>query len=418
MSLRGFAANTFWFGLLQAFNHLPGLIVLPVVTRAFGPSIFGVLSTLLACGIYSTLIVDFGFNLTATAQTARLGRDGDSLGILLGRVLGAKSVLSLLGAMVFAGAVWFTGTGANYVLPAGAVFAQVIATSFTPIWLFQGIERVRGVAIATGLCRVSAAVLIIRHVQSSEDLLFFTIVNASAAVTLLLASMILLNRLRIRAVVPSLRESLATAKSGFGVFGATVAINLYTASIVVIVGAILGTASAGVYALADRVRQAVMGVMGPISLALYPFVCRIHTAGETARESRQRRLLFYTLLFLALILSVALFVFASLTTSLLGGEQFHGAIPVLKLFALLPVVITISNILGVQTMLPKGMHKEFIVVSVLSAFVGVSAVTILCEEEKLAGAAAGVVFTEAFAATMLAMLLHRRRLLRGVLCAD
>ena len=127
-------------------------------------------------------------------------------------------------------------------------------------------------------------------------------------------------------------------------FASTISINLYTTANVLIVGYILGPAAAGPFALADRLRQAIGGVLGPITNAIYPFICRISGRDPSSEETRTKRLFFVIIVVSSGLISIGLLIFAPFVVHLVGGEAFRQATPVLRLMAPLPFVISLSSI--------------------------------------------------------------------------
>jgi PST family polysaccharide transporter len=54
-----------------------------------------------------------------------------------------------------------------------------------------------------------------------------------------------------------------------------------------------------------------------------------------------------------------IFLFASQIGYILLGKEFSDSVDVLRILAWLPFVISISNVYGIQTMLPVNFEKEF-----------------------------------------------------------
>src|SRR5262249_51221189 len=139
---------------------------------------------------------------------------------------------------------------------------------------------------------------------------------------------------------------------------------------------VLGPAAAGAFALADRLTQAASGVIGPVITAIYPFVCRISGRVETPEDSHTKRTFFQGVVVLAAINSAILFTCAPMLISFIGGEEFGDAVVVLRVMALLPLVVALSNILGIQTMLPLHMDRQVTAILTTAAILGVAGIFI------------------------------------------
>ena len=131
--------NAAWLLLLQAVNMLLPFITVPYVTRVLGADGFGVFSIALNWMMYFQLVVEFGFNLSATKRVAEQRRDMAALRSLLSAVVAARVALVIvcfgitlaLGAL---GAATERQISCMFVL-----FAMLLGVSLQLNWLFQGL---------------------------------------------------------------------------------------------------------------------------------------------------------------------------------------------------------------------------------------------------------------------------------------
>ena len=80
----------------------------------------------------------------------------------------------------------------------------------------------------------------------------------------------------------------------------------------------------------------------------------------------------------------------------------------LRWFSVLPFVLALSNVFGVQTMLPLGMNKEFSLILMLSGMVNVLMVIPLCILFGAAGVVASIVCVEVGVTVCMGWLLASR----------
>jgi O-antigen/teichoic acid export membrane protein len=198
-------------------------------------------------------------------------------------------------------------------------------------------------------------------------------------------------------------------------FLSTVAVNSYTISIVFIVSFVLGPTAAGIYSIADRIRQYALGVFGPLSQALYPAICRTVLVGRSPDEAVAHRLVFWLMLASAAAISAGLFLFAEPICRLVGGPAFAPAVAVVKVIAFLPLVVTSTNILSTQTLLPNGMTRQFLSVTLVGAAVGITTVALASRTAGVEGAAWAVLATECVVLGFSAYLVKRHGLFKGLL---
>jgi O-antigen/teichoic acid export membrane protein len=109
-----------------------------------------------------------------------------------------------------------------------------------------------------------------------------------------------------------------------------------------------------------------------------------------------------------LVTSVVMFVVAPWGVPLFLGKDYVGAVKVVQWMSPLPFVIGISNVLGVNVMLPLGMKNQFALIVSMSAIVNLVAMLLLCPSFGAVGAALSSLITECFVtATMGAVLCLR-----------
>ena len=255
-------------------------------------------------------------------------------------------------------------------LVCAVVLLQVLASAISPQWVYLGLERIRTFALLQFIFRVAAACGIVALVRTPADVLLYVGINAAFASLIALSSFYALKAHGIRWVKPAAADIISTLKGAFRLFLSTLAINLYTTSNILVVTCVLGAAGAGPFALADRLRQGTSGALGPITSAIYPFVCRTMHREPTLEEHATKQLFFRLIVVAAAILSAALFWFASPIVAIAGGGAFHSTVQVLQFMAFLPFVIAISNIIGVQTMIPMYMDRQVSWVVSVAAVVG------------------------------------------------
>ncbi len=409
MSLKTIVKNAGWLGLIQILNYLIPFLTLPVVTRAFGPTVYGILATFNAYAAYVTVIVQYGFDFTGVRAIARSRTD---IFIL------SKTVSTIFGAQILLGAVALAGFflalpvivpyGADYKFVGLTVLIQIFATAATPQWVFVGLEQMRGFALAQFVFRTLAAALIIFSVRAPDDLLFYVNINCMAAVAILIVSLIVLGRHHIRWQIPKLADLFLAIRQGAYFFVSKASISLYTTTTTLLVAIVLGPTAAGQFALADRIRIVAASIIGPLNMAIYPLLFRVTGRVETDEEARIQRVFFLGILALSALISIGLFVFAPLIIWLLAGDAFHDAILLLRIIAFLPFIITLSTKLGYQTMIPLHMDREFMWIVISAALFGITGLFILMKTVGLIGAALAMLAVEIYVTVVFAIAVQKR----------
>jgi PST family polysaccharide transporter len=345
--------------VLQGANYVLPLITLPYLTRVLGPEKFGLIAFAQASVQYLVMLVDYGFNWSATKEIAAHRDDMVAVSAVTSAVYVVKMAFTLIAGGVLAavvltvpslraeGGVWF------------AAFGGVIGSLLFPVWFFQGLERMEYISILSISSRLLTTVAIFVIVTGPTDCALAALLLAvGPAIAGVFALGIMPLVFRVRFSIPSVADIRHTLVDGRDVFIATGAISLYTSGNALIVGIFTNNVAVGYYSGADRIVKAVLNLLTPVSQAIYPRI------GALAAESRIRAINFIGkclcwMTVVALLLSLLLYIAAKPLVMILLGSKYLPAVTLIHWMAPLPVLIVLSNMFGFQTMVNFGFQREF-----------------------------------------------------------
>lgn len=114
----------------------------------------------------------------------------------------------------------------------------------------------------------------------------------------------------------------------------------------------------GYFSGAKKIIDNITALFSPITQAVYPHISKL------AAESKLKALEFIKKVFLLLgvgnfLLSLFICIFADWIIKTLLGVGYEQSVMLLRIMAFLPFIIALSNVFGVQTMLPFGMQSTF-----------------------------------------------------------
>jgi PST family polysaccharide transporter len=388
-------SNFFSLSIVQASNYIVPLIILPYLFRVLGDSKYGLVEFARAVSIYFLTLTDYGFSLSATREVAVHREDPQRISEIFSAVMLLRFlllVLSLvaLGAIVL-GVPKLRADWAVYLLAFGHVLGQCLL----PIWLFQGMERMRHVASLNVIGRILFIVSIFVFVGEPSDYLYVPLLQSlSSILTGLVALFMAFHDFPIRFYFPSASVLKRELKNGWHIFLSRMATSLYTTTNIVILGLFADNASVAYYAVGDKVARAVQGLQIPLSQAIFPHI------GKLASQSRQAALAFTARItrivsVLTLGLSVSLFVTAPYIARIFGDES-AGSVPVIRILAFLPFIIGLSNIFGVQIMVNFGLKRAFMRILTAAGVLNIIVALALVVPFRHIGISVAALLTEAF----------------------
>lgn len=345
--------------ILQLSNYIFPLITFPYLTRVLGVENFGLANFVLAFGAYFITITDYGFNFSATREISIFRDNPKQIRTIFWSTLLTKIIITVLAAILYIIIVSQIFSFSIYLELYLIGFLFIIGQSISPIWFLQGIERMEGISIITISIKAISVVLIFIFINSAKDVNnYILILSLTSILTGLIILFYSIFKYNIHFYLPKKFSFIIRLKKGWHLFLSTLSMNLYTTSNAFILGIISGNVAVGYFATANKIREAVQGLLGNFGRTIYPFI------GAKIQSSQSEGINFikkYLILLgsLSFIISLLLFLFAPVIVELFAGKAFNNSIAVLQIMAFLPFIITLSNIFGIQIMLNLGYNKEF-----------------------------------------------------------
>ena len=386
------------------------LLTVPFLARVLRPESYGVVLFSMAFATWISIIIRYGFDLSAARDVARSRSDSEEVSRIVASVIGGKVLLMLGGlgiSVVVVLAVPIFREGPQFLLLA---WVTVLAVGFNPFWYFVGSERMKLPAAVNIIMRAAGTAAIFLLVRSPEDA--WLVLALQGSMWLLGTAMNTVFMYRVVAFrIPALADSWAELKRGWRLFFFNSASNFYSAINTFILGIFASPAVVSHYGGAERLMSAARALIHPLAKSTFPRISGLMSRDKD-RAEKFARLTFFLLGGLGLILASTAFIFASQIVDLILGPGYEGAVPVMQVLAFVILLSALNNVLGVQWLVPLGLDR-FVNAAVLAAgAVNIALATVLAPNFGALGVAWAVVLSEALAAMiMFARLTHARRLL-------
>jgi len=294
------------------------------------------------------------------------------------------------------------------------VYLIVLGNVLFPTWLFQGLERMRHITIFTILARMLTVIAIIALVHKQSDYLLAAALQASGMVIAGLLALVSLTRLvPVRLQWPGIIQLREVVVDSWHLFVYNSVTTIYANTNIFFLGILTNPVAVGYFSAADKIVQAVRGLVGPVSQAVYPHITllRSRSDGDALVFIRTLLRLQGAVMF---ALSLALFLFAVPIVDVLLGNQFQESVILVKWMALLPFILGISNVLGIQTMLIFGMKRSLSHIYLTTSIFSVFLLVLLIYWFGAQGAAISVVISEIVLLARMAVTLANKGLLKKI----
>ncbi len=352
-------SNFLSLSLLQGANYLLPLITFPYLVRVLGVEKFGLLAFAGATVAYFSILTDYGFNLTATREVSIHRANPVKLNEIFSSVILIKLFLMCMSFFLLLVLLFeFEMFGAHfeiYILTFGMVVGQVLL----PQWFFQGMERMKYITFLNITAKLFFTIAIFVFIDRESDYWKVPMFNALGQISAgLIAFYIIGKDFNVRLKIQNISVLKHYVVDGWHIFISNIAISLYTVSTTFILGIFTNSTVVGYYAIAEKIKGAVQGLLSPAMQTVYPYLSKKlkEDVSEGMRFLRQTTIYVGGVSFL---LSLMLFVFAPQIIHFVAGAAYERSILVLRIIAFLPFIIALSNIFGIQTMLNFDRKKAF-----------------------------------------------------------
>lgn len=395
---------------IRVAGYIIPLITLPYLVRVLEPTGYGMLGFSLAIVQYFVIVVNFGFDLSATQKIAQSHDDKLKVSSIFWNVLAARFILSIMGLvmlLVLLNVVVSLEIISSVILCA---YLSVFGAALFPQWLFQGKEQLGTISIIRIVLQVLSIPFLFLFVKQVDDIWVAALIGSiPSLIIVVFSSLIIFNRKWVVWNAPSINGIRRELADGWHLFLSSAAISLYTTSTTVILGVIAGPVSVAIYVSANKLLQAAQGLYSPVSASFYPRINNLMS--KSADEALVMiRYLMKIQTILTCCISIALFVFAPLVVELLFGPEYARSGVVLRILSVLPIIIGFSNIFGIQVLLTHGYKKEFTKVLISSGFISLVTLVPLCYLLNSEGAAISVVITESIVTVLMLYIVNKKEI--------
>lgn len=395
--LKRFAINVASLFSVHVANMLLPLLTVPYIVRIIGPERLGLLNFSQAYVAYFTLLINYGFEMAAVRAIAANRSDKAFVNRIFSEVMAGKALLWVLSTVVFAGITLYVP---EFRAQAGlhvCTYLSCLGIVLFPIWLYQAMEDLGRVALFNLVVKVLFSVSVFAFIRQPDDYIYQNLsISVAQLVVSVVALVVALRRFGVTFTWPTPAQLARRFREDSSIFFSSLMITLYASSNVFLLGLLASPYDVGIFAAGTRLESIARSFVAlALNQAFFPIVASAFGQGRE-QGLRVVRTTFFPLMALMVVASVTLWLIAPLFITLFYGHEFTNAIAVLRVVALLPITIGLSNLLGFHTMLNLRMDRAFFVITALGSVIGLTLNTVLIQRFGYLGAAYAWVITEVY----------------------
>ncbi|WP_417010564.1 oligosaccharide flippase family protein [Bacteroides clarus] len=354
--------NFGYLTLLQICNLLIPLITYPYLINTLGKDLYGVIIYSQAIVSYLSIFVNWGFNISAT-KSISINRDNPK------KVNEIASVVYLVKSFLLI--IVFGVLFLMFVFPEIHKYKllyilsmwQCVYECLFPVWFFQGIEKMKYIAIFSFVGRLVFVLLIFLCVATPEDYLLVPLINGiGAIITSFIAIYILLYRFNIKLTWQSFATVYSYTKDSTKLLLTSITGIIKDKTNTIVIGSVLGMGEVAYYDFVEKIVNVLSTVFYTISNVVFPYY------NKNANRLFARKLLICTTLS-GILLYILVGCFLKQFILLFFNDEMLVAIPVYWILGTLFIYRHLSYFLGTVILISHNHVKDVIMNMFYSMFV-------------------------------------------------
>lgn len=338
--------------IMQMLNYILPFVTLPYLVRVLGAEGYGTFIFSQAFILYFIIIVDFGFELSATREVS-LNRDNPKkLSEIVSAVLGVKLILMIVSFVILVVLLTTVPQLREYWVYHLLSFGMVVGNMLFSLFFYQGIEKMKFITIFNASAKIFFTATIFIFVKDQSDLLLVPTFNSLGFLVVGVVSLIvMIRKFKVQFRIPKKEALIFQTKSSAQFFWSRIAVSMYTTSNTFIIGLVLGPVAAGVFGSADKLFRGVVSLYQPLNNILYPYI------------AFSKNILLYKRIFkfatiLNIFVVIIAFIFSNEIIQLVFGSGFEESALLLRIFLITTIFLMPSVLLGYPLLGAMGYTSE------------------------------------------------------------
>ena len=359
---RTLVANFGYLSLLQIAGYIFPLITMPYLARVIGVDGFGKIAFASAVVVWFQTVADWGFNYTATRDVAKNREDKEKVSEIFSNVLWARCILMIASFLLLLLAIFIVPIFRENYAVILVTFLLVPGHIMFPDWFFQAMERMKYITILNLLSKLLFTIAVFVFIKNKGDYILQPLFTTLGYIVSGIISMyFILHKWKIKIKRPVFSSIISTIKGSTDVFINNIMPNLYNSFSIMLLGFFGGPVSNGLLDAGSKFVNISYQFLSVISRTFFPFLSR-----RIDKHSQFSKLTIY----ISVIISVLLFIFAPLIIKLFFTDEFYNAIPVLRIMSVSIIFLSLSNVYGTNYMIIQGYEKQLRNITFVSSLIG------------------------------------------------
>lgn len=396
--MSNYVYNTIYQLLLLA---LP-IMTIPYLSRVLGPEGIGINTYSLSIVQMFILFSLVGIPLYGNRQIASAKDHGkEALSREFWSIYSIQIVTSLIVLIIYVMFVIFMIDEYRYIFL--SQLFHLIAPIIDISWFYIGLEELKKTVIRNAVVRIASVLLIFLFIKQPDDLLVYMYING---ITQLIGQAVLWIHLYkyVHPIRLKISDILSHVKAILIIFSSQVIIQIYIVLDKVLLGYVVSEKEVGFYDQASKMVKLSLSIVTSIGTVMLPRIASEFSKGNYEKVKQYIQDSMQTILILALPLMVGLASIAPTLVPWFLGPGYEKVVPLIVTMSPIIVLIGLSNLFGIQILLPTGQQNKLTFSVLAGAVISIIVNILLIKRYESLGTAIATLIAEGM--VTLVQLLH------------
>ncbi len=403
---RSVKKNFIMNALLAMSGFVFPIITFPYISRVLGPAGTGKVSFATSVIAYFSMFAQLGIPTYGIRACAKVRDDREALSRTAHELLGINLAMDALSYLLLALALLFVPKLRAERTLFIIISATVLLNSIGMEWLYKALEQYTYITVRSIAFKLVALAAMFMLVRAEGDYVIYGGLSIFAA-----SASNLLNFANARRYIDLRRprdcDWRRHVRPVMIFFGMSCAATIYTNLDALMLGFMTTDVDVGYYNAAVKIKTILVSVVTALGAVLLPRFSYYVEHGQMDEFRRMARKALRFVLMFASALSLYFMLYAPECVLFLSGEAYLGSIPPMRFIMPTVLFIGLSNVLGMQILVPLGREKLVLKSEIAGVIVDLILNALLIPRFRATGAAIGTLAAEA------AVLIVQYRALRG-----
>lgn len=405
---KSIAKNYIYNLIYQIFIVIVPLITTPYVARVLGEDASGQYSFANSILNYFTLFAALGFGyyaqrLVASHQGDKEQQSKDFWEIIVARAI-PVGITSILYVVLLLTGVY----GTKYQLLMWILYINVFSIAFDVSFFFQGNEEFGKIVTRNVLIKIIGIVAIFVFVKEEKDLWIYALIHGGSTLLGNLSLWLYLPNYLVK-VDPKQLKVIKHLPSTFILFLPTIAISIYTSLDKTLIGLITHSdAENGNYEYAERIVKMVMTLVTSLGTVLIPRNSQKFAEGDLEGIEKNINKSMKFVFMLGFPLMFGLIAVSNNFCPWFLGPGYAKAPGIMMILSPLIIIIGMSNVFGLQYLIPSKNDTKFTISVILGAVINLLLNIVMIKRWGSYGAAIASVIAESIVTIVMFMFVKKQ----------